>query len=53
MSKLILGVKTFSNNIQLLSEIGRTALKVNSERKMFKYLHRFYILNLIDTFLKP
>ena len=53
MCKPILGVKTFSSNIQLLSEIGRTALKINIEKKMSKYLLRFYILELIDTFLEP
>ena len=51
MCKPILGVKKFSSNIQLLSEIGRTAPKVNVEKKkMSKYLLRFYILKLIDTF---
>ena len=41
MCKQILGVKNFANNIKVLSELGRTPLKIDIETKMFKYFQRF------------
>ena len=38
--KQILGVKKFTNNIKVLSELRRTPLKIDVETKMFKYLQR-------------
>ena len=41
MCKQILGVKKFTNNIKVLSELGRTPLKIDIETKMFKNFQRF------------
>ena len=41
MCKQILGFKKFINNIKVLSELGRTLLKIDIETKMFKYFQRF------------
>ena len=41
MCKQILGVKKFTSNIKVLSELGRTPLKIDIETKMFKYFQRF------------
>ena len=41
MCKQILGVKKFTNNIKVLSELGRTLLKIDIETKMFKFFQRF------------
>ena len=41
MCKQILGVYKSTNNIKVLSEIGRTPLRIDIETKMFKYLQRF------------
>ena len=37
ISKQILGVKTFPNNVRVLSELGRAPLKIDIETKMFKH----------------
>ena len=44
MHKQILGVKKFTNNIKVLSELGRTPLKIDIETKMFKYFQRFLFI---------
>ena len=41
MCKQILGVKKIANNIKVLSELGRTPVKIDIETKMFKYFQRF------------
>ena len=41
MCKQILGVKKFTNNIKVLSGLGRRTPKINIETKMFKYFQRF------------
>ena len=41
MYKQILGVKTFVNNIKVLSELRKTPLKIDIETKMFNYCQRF------------
>ena len=41
MCKQILGDKKSTNNIKVLSELGRTPLKIDIETKMFKYFQRF------------
>ena len=39
--KQILGVKKFTNNIKILSELGRAPLKIDIETKMSKYFQIF------------
>ena len=41
MCKQLLGVKKFTSGIKVLSELGRTPLKIDIETKMFKYFQRF------------
>ena len=41
MYKQILGVKTFVNDIKVLSELRKTPLKIDVETKMFNYCQRF------------
>ena len=41
MCKKILSVKKCTNNIKILSELGRTPLKIDIETKIFKYFQRF------------
>ena len=53
MCKQILGVKKFTNNIKVLSELGRTPLKIDIETKMFKYFQRFPFTEQIDAYSKP
>ena len=46
MCKQILGVKEFTNNIKVLSELAITPLKIDIQTKMFKY---FQIFPFIET----
>ena len=46
MCKQIIGVYKSTNNIKVLSELGRTPLKIDIQTKMFKYLQR---LPFIET----
>ena len=53
MCKQILGVKKFTNNIKVLSELRRTRLKKNIKTKMFKYFQRFPFIESDRYLLKP
>ena len=53
MCKQIVGVKKFTNNINVLSELGRTPPKINIETKMFKYFQRFPFSETNRYLLKP
>ena len=44
MYKQILGLKTFTTNIKVLSKLGRTLLRINIGIKMFKYFQRFQFI---------
>ena len=49
MWKQILGVKKFTNNIEVLLKLWRTPLKIDIKTKMFKYFQRFPFIETIDS----
>ena len=44
MCRQILGVKTITTNIKVLSKLGRTLLKIDIRIKVFKYFQRFLFI---------
>ena len=52
MWKQILGVKKFTNNIKVLSELEKTPLKINIETKVFMYFQRFKFIETNRYLLK-
>ena len=53
MCKKMIGVQKFTNNIKVLSEVGRTPLDINIETKMLKYFQRFPFIETNRYLLKP
>ena len=46
MCKPILGLKKFTNNIKVLSELDKTPLKVDIKTRMFKHLQRLPFIEI-------
>lgn len=52
MRRQILGFSKCTNNIKVLSELGKTPLRVDIEARLFKCLQRLSFIE-IDMYLKP
>lgn len=46
MRKQILGFSKCTNNIKVLSELGKTPLRVDIEARLFKYLQRLSFIEI-------